>query len=126
MQTVQIVSIAGSFILLIGVIELVRRGKLKERYSLLWLFSVVVLLLFSIWRRLLDKVAGWFGIAYPPSLLFLVAFIFLLVIILHFSVIVSDLSEKNKTLAQDIALMKARLEEEEMEKGDNEREASKR
>jgi hypothetical protein len=119
MQTIQIVSIAGSIILLIGVIELVRRGKLKEKYSLLWLFSAVVLLIFSVWRGLLDKIAGWVGIAYPPSLLFLVAFIFLLVIILHFSVIVSDLSEKNKTLAQDIALMNARLDEEEKRREGN-------
>lgn len=84
---------------------------LKERYALLWLFSSVVILILSIWRKLLDKVAVWLGIVYPPSLLFLVAFLFLLLIILHFSVVVSNLSERNKVLAQDLALIRAKFDE---------------
>ncbi|MFQ5585923.1 MAG: DUF2304 domain-containing protein [Thermodesulfobacteriota bacterium] len=111
MQAVQVAAIAGNLLLLIAIIELIRRGMLKERYALLWLFSTVVILILSIWRRLIDKVALWFGIAYPPSLLFLVAFLFLLLILLHFSVVVSNLSERNKTLAQDLGLLRAKLDE---------------
>jgi len=111
MQAIQIVAIAGSIVLLITIVELIRRGMLKERYALLWLFSVVVIFVLAIWRTLLDRVALWFGIAYPPSLLFLVAFLFLLLITLHFSVVISNLSERNKTLAQTIALLKAELDE---------------
>ena len=111
MQAIQIVAIAGSIVLLITIVELIRRGMLKERYALLWLFSVVVIFVLAIWRSLLDRVAIWFGIAYPPSLLFLVAFLFLLLITLHFSVVISNLSERNKTLAQNLALLKAELDE---------------
>jgi len=111
MQAIQVVAIAGSIALLITIVELIRRGMLKERYALLWLFSVVVIFVLAIWRKLLDKVALWLGIAYPPSLLFLVAFLFLLLIILHFSVVISNLSERNKTLAQNLALLKAQLDE---------------
>ncbi|MCP3677887.1 MAG: DUF2304 domain-containing protein [Deltaproteobacteria bacterium] len=110
MQIIQIVSIGGSLLLLIAIVELIRRGMLKERYALLWLFSSVVILILSIWRKLLDRIAIWFGIAYPPSLLFLVAFLFLMLIILHFSVVVSNLSERNKVLAQDLALIRAKLD----------------
>jgi hypothetical protein len=111
MQLIQIISIGGSVLLLISVIELIRRSLLKERYAILWLFSVVIVLIFSIWQKLLDKVAGGLGVAYPPSLLFLVAFIFLLLITLHFSVVLSSLSKRNKTLSQKIAILDARMEE---------------
>lgn len=108
MQSVQIIAIIFSLSIFIGVIDLIRRRKLKEQYSILWLASSAILLLLSIWRELLHKVAYMAGVAYPPSLLFLIAFLFLLLIVLHFSVIISTLSENNKKLAQEIALLKAR------------------
>ncbi len=110
MQSIQIISIVFSLAVFFGVADLIRRSMLKEQYALLWLFSSVVLLLLSIWRNLLDKVAQVAGIAYPPSLLFLMAFIFLLLIVLHFSVVISKLSEKNKKLAQEMALLKAAMD----------------
>lgn len=110
MQSIQLISITFSLFVFLGVIDLIRRSMLKEQYSLLWLFSSVVLLVLSVWRGLLDKVAQIAGIAYPPSLLFLLAFIFLLLIVLHFSVVISNLSEKNKKLAQEMALLKATME----------------
>ncbi len=106
MDKIQIVAIIGSFFLIVFIIELIRRGRLKEKYSLIWIASGGTVLLFSLWRDLLDIVSRWFGIAYPPSLLFLVAFMFLLLIVLHFSIVISSLSERNKRLAQEIALMK--------------------
>ena len=109
MQSIQIISILFSLAVFFGVADLIRRSMLKEQYALLWLFSSVVLLLLSIWRSLLDKVAKMAGVAYPPSLLFLMAFIFLLLIVLHFSVVISRLSEKNKKLAQEIALIKLQI-----------------
>ncbi len=118
MQPIQIISICGSVGLLIGIIELIRRNLLKERYAILWLFSAVVILVLSIWKKLLDKIAGLIGVAYPPSLLFLVAFIFFLLILLHFSIVLSTLSEKNKILAQDLALLRTKLEGVDMGRGD--------
>ncbi|MDO8445575.1 MAG: DUF2304 domain-containing protein [Deltaproteobacteria bacterium] len=110
MQSVQVIAITFSLSILIAIVDLIRRGRLKEQYSLLWLASSGVLLFLSIWRGLLDKMAQLVGVAYPPSLLFLIAFIFLLLIVLHFSVIISSLSEKNKKLAQEIGLLKALIE----------------
>jgi len=63
------------------------------------------------WRGLLDTIALTVGVAYPPALLFFVAFLFLLLIVLHFSVIISSLSEKNKKLSQEIAILKTLFEE---------------
>jgi hypothetical protein len=111
MDIIKVLAITGSATLLFLVFELIRRGRLKERYALLWLFSGLVLLVLSLSRSLLEYLSGLVGIYYPPSLLFLIAFIFLLLITLHFSAVISGLSEKNKHLAQEIALLRQSLEE---------------
>jgi hypothetical protein len=111
LSQVQVVSVAGSLFLLLLILELVRRGKLAERYSLLWITTGAVLLLLSIWRGGLHLVAKALGIYYPPSALFLIGWIFVLLLILHFSVIVSRLSRRTRELAQTVALLTQTLEE---------------
>ena len=111
MQLVQILSIAVSLIILISVIEFIRRGAFKEKYALLWLLASIVLLTISIWRNLLHYLAKIFGFFYPPSFLFLLGLGFLLLITLHFTVVISRLSEKNKKLAQELGLMKDEMEQ---------------
>ena len=111
MDLLKISAVAGSGLLMVVVVELIRRGALKERYSLLWLLAGGVLLVLSLWRSMLDAVSLLIGIYYPPSFLFLLAFLFLLVITLHFSVVISGLSEKNKRLAQELALLRQEVHE---------------
>lgn len=111
MDLVKGLAIIGSATILLLVFELIRRGRLKERYSLLWLFSSIVMLILSLSRSLLEYLSRLIGIFYPPSLLFLIAFIFLLLITLHFSVVISGLTEKNKLLAQEIALIRQQIAE---------------
>lgn len=106
---IQIVTIFVAALLLVGVIDLVRRRRLLERYALLWLLSSVVLLGLAIWRGALDKIAEALGIAYPPNALFIVAFGFVLWLLLHFSVAISRLSDQSKILAQRLALLEERL-----------------
>jgi len=111
MQSIQFVAIIISLIILVVVVDLIRRGMLKEQYALLWIASAIVLMMLSVWRGLLDIIASILGVAYPPSFLFLVAFLFLLLIVLHFSVVISNISEKNKKLSQEVALLKTMFEE---------------
>jgi hypothetical protein len=109
MDLLKTLAIAATLLVLVVVVELIRRGRLKERYSLIWLFAGTVLLVLSSSRALLEFVSHQLGIYYPPSFLFLLAFLFLLLITLHFSVVISGLSEKNKRLAQEIALLRQEL-----------------
>lgn len=102
----QIVAVVGSLVLFGVVIDFIRRGLLKEKYSVLWLALCVVVMVLAVKRELLDAVALKLGVSYPPSLLFLVAFLFVLLILLHFSVVISILHEKNKILAQEITLLR--------------------
>jgi hypothetical protein len=111
MDILKVLSIVVSGSVLVLVIELIRRGRLKERYSLLWLFEGTVLLVLSSSRTLLEYISRLLGIFYAPSLLFLLAFLFLLLITLHFTVVISGLSEKNKRLAQELALLRQEMQD---------------
>ncbi|MEA2394416.1 MAG: hypothetical protein QOJ82_2307 [Solirubrobacteraceae bacterium] len=106
---IQIVAIVGAAFMLFGVLELVRRRRLLERYALLWLLSAVVLLGLAIWRDLLKTISDAIGVAYPPNALFFIAFAFILLLLLHFSVAVSRLSDQSKVLAQRLALLEERV-----------------
>src|SRR3954453_19737492 len=106
---IQVLIICVAAILLVGVIDLVRRRRLLERYALLWLLSSVVLLGLALWRGALDKIAAQLGVAYPPNALFIVAFGFVLWMLLHFSIAVSRLSDQSKSLAQRLALLEERI-----------------
>jgi hypothetical protein len=99
----QIVAIVASSTLVLIVFELLRRRRLIERYALLWLGSSLVLLLLSIWTGLLKIVSDAVGIVYPPNALFVIAFGFVLVLLLHFSLAISRLSGETKVLAQKVA-----------------------
>jgi hypothetical protein len=110
---IQLITILVAALLLVGVIELVRRRRLLERYALLWLLSSIVLLGLAIWRGALDKIAEQVGVAYPPNALFIVAFGFVLWMLLHFSVAVSRLSDQSKVLAQRLALLEERMRRQE-------------
>jgi hypothetical protein len=113
----QIFASGAALLLLVVVFELVRRKALLERYALLWLFSALVLLLLAVWRQLLSGVADAIGIYYPPSALFAVAFAFVLLLLLHFSLAVSRLTDQSKVLAQRQALLEERLREREHAEG---------
>jgi hypothetical protein len=101
-------SIAAAIFLLV-IFELIRSRRLQERYALLWLITGSVILLLSVWRDALRMVSQQIGIAYPPSALFIIGFLFILVVLLHYSTVISELSERNVRLAQDIALVEERL-----------------
>ena len=114
-MTPLVVSIAGAIasVVLLGVIiELIRSRRLRERYALLWLLTGVVLLVLSVWRDGLNTIAGWAGVTgYPPAVLFALGLLFVIVVLLHYSTVISRLSDQNTVLAQRVALLEAELEE---------------
>ncbi len=106
---VQLVSIAVSAVLLVAVIELVRRHRLTEEYSLIWIVCAVALLGLSLWRNLLDVAAIALGVHYPPALLLLVLTFFVVIVSLYFSVVVSRHRKEIERLVEEIALLDADL-----------------
>ncbi len=111
MPIFQVFSIIGSLIIILFLIELVRSRRLKESYSLLWFVIAFVFLLFSLWRDLLERVASLMGIDYAPAALFLILIIGLYMLSIHFSVVISRLSEKSKNSSQEIGLLNLKIKE---------------
>jgi hypothetical protein len=100
----QIIALVISLVWLLAIIELVRRKRLIGGYSLIWLLSGIALVIFALWEGLLDKITHIIGLVYPPSTFFALVIMFLVVILLDFSVKLSKISRQNKQLAQKIAL----------------------
>jgi hypothetical protein len=96
---------------LLMVLELVRRRRLKEQYSLLWLFTSFIILVLAVWRDLLEFLARLLRIAYAPSLLFIAGIAFSFALILHYSVIISRLSSQNTRLALEVGILHKELNE---------------
>lgn len=95
--------------LFITILELVRRRKFREELSLVWLLIGFGLILASFADIIIDPLAFRLGISYPPALVFVIVFFLFLLVLLYFSVVVSDLKSKNKELSQKIALMEFKL-----------------
>ncbi|HOJ11200.1 MAG TPA: DUF2304 domain-containing protein [Clostridiales bacterium] len=104
------ISIAFSVVFLIIVIELVRKNKLQERYSLLWILMSIVLLILSSTPVIINTIADWLEIKNPPSFLFLFGMVYLIIYNLHITTVVSKQSERITKLAQEIALLKEKNE----------------
>ena len=108
--TISIISALASLFLIGVVLELIRSRRLRERYALLWLVTGIVLTVLSAWRDGLNTIAGWFGVrSYPPAVLFAVGLLFILAVLLHYSTVISRLSDQNVLLAQRLALLEDEL-----------------
>jgi hypothetical protein len=105
---IQLVAILATLVLLLLVLELVRRRRLLERYALVWLGSALVLLALGVWKDLLATISNAIGISVPSNALFAIAFGFVLLLLLHFSISVSKLTDQSKVLAQRLALLEQR------------------
>lgn len=108
MSRVTLVSICASATLFLYILEMVRRRKLREEYSILWLFGSAIILVLSVKQEWLILLSNAVGVVYPPSFLFLVGILFILLILIHFSIAISKLHQMNKKMAQEIALLKNR------------------
>ena len=107
---VSIAASIASLVLLLVVFELIRGRRLKERYALLWIATGVVLLVLSAWRDGLNTIASWLGVGtYPPAILFAAATLFVIAVLLHYSTVLSKLTDENVLLAQRLALLEERV-----------------
>ncbi len=109
---VTIIGLILSVSALLFVLELVRRRRLREDYSLLWLGTALVLIALTAFRPLLDRFAMLLGVVtYPPAALFVVAILFVLFLLLHFSTVLTRLTRENREIAQQMAILRWELAE---------------
>jgi hypothetical protein len=107
---IQLVATIAALALFFIVFELVRRKRLMERYALLWLVCSIVLTALALWTDLLEQFSTAIGVQTPSNALFLVAFGFVLLLLLHFSLVISTLSDRSVVLAQQVGLLQQELD----------------
>jgi hypothetical protein len=105
----QVWVIVVSIVILVGIIDLVRRRKLREEYSFLWLVMAFGLLVLAIFPNILSTLSHIAGISLPVNTLFVVGLLFVILICLYFSLRISSLTNQVKNLTQEVALLEARL-----------------
>ena len=108
---VQILAIAASVVLLLVVLELVRRRRLVEEYSLLWVVAALALIGVSLRRDILDSTARWLNVHYPPAVLVLLLIFIVFVASLCFSVILSRQQQQIERLIDETAILSAEIRE---------------
>ena len=111
MERVQVIAIIVSLIFLAYVLWKIKQGKLREEYAFIWILSNIALIGLSFWRNALEVFARMFGVYAPLNLVFAGAIFAVLIYLLHLSLTVSKLQHQNKTLAQDIALLRQKTEQ---------------
>ena len=108
---VQIVALIASVGLLLVVLELVRRRRLVEEYSLLWVLAALALIGVSLRRDAIDAAAAWLNVHYPPALLVLLLILIVFVASLCFSVILSRQQQQIERLIDDTSILAAEIRE---------------
>ncbi len=111
LSRIQLFAFIGSVFLIILLLELIRRNYLKERYSLLWLVTGGVFLVLSLIINSLSPITRFLGFQVVSNALLFAGMIFLIIIALGMSITISRLAEKNKRLAQEMALLKKKIED---------------
>jgi hypothetical protein len=101
---IRLIAIVGAVAILFVIIELVRRRKLKEEYSLLWVVTAALLVVLASWSSLLAKLTHLIGGTLPSSTLFFFGLIFVFALVLHFSVRISILERRVTALVQELGL----------------------
>ncbi len=101
----RIIAVGGSLAMLLLVVELVRRRRLKEEYSVLWIATALILLVLSSWYGLLLAITDAIGAVLPTSTLFFAGLMFVIALLLHFSVRVSQLERTVTTLVQELGIL---------------------
>ncbi len=109
---IQILSIIGSLLFMFFIFRLIVKGRLREEYSIIWIICTLILLVFAFWRNGLDLIAKMLGVYYAPALIFLGAIFAIILFLVHLSVVNSKLQKQIKDLAQEHAILKAKIEDE--------------
>ena len=104
-------AIIFSIIFIIFILNLVRKNKLDEKYSILWIIFGCIILAVSIFPGIITRIAQVFDIYYPPSLLFLIGFLIMGTYIVHITMVITKQNKMIVKLTQELAIIKEKSEE---------------
>lgn len=108
---VQIFFIGIVLVFLFFIIHLLKTKKLNLKYTLLWIFATIILLVVSIFPQIMYEISSVVGIKTPINVALVLAGIFVILIIISITSIVSELNRKLRSLIQEVSLLKKELQE---------------
>ena len=106
---IQVIAITCNLLLFYFVINLVRKKRIRVEYALLWILFCIVFLVFSFWRNGLEVLASWLGIYYAPMAFLLILILGIISILIHYSVVISRLSDQNRSLIQELGIIRTEI-----------------
>ena len=109
MTTITVVAVVVAVITLATLFRVLRSGHLREKYAVLWILVGLTIVVVGLWPGLLGILSTWLGVQVPSNLLFFLAIVLLLGVSLHLSLAVSRLEDEARTLAEEVALLWARI-----------------
>ncbi|MGK0740680.1 DUF2304 domain-containing protein [Leucobacter sp. Z1108] len=104
-----LLGIGAALLVIITVVEMLRRGRLRERHTLWWIIAGVLGLVAGVFPSLLDGIADALGVAIPVNLVFFVGIVVLFLVCLQQSSELTRLEERSRTLAENVALLESRI-----------------
>jgi hypothetical protein len=107
---IELVAVLAILFFIMIIIRLILKGRLRAEYSFIWIAMGAIFLVFSLWRESLDLLAAFFGVFYAPSLIFIFFFFMIFIFLIHLSAVNSKQHEQIKKLAQEISLLKQKIE----------------
>ena len=105
-----ILVIIATVITALFILRLVRAHQLRSKYALLWLVIGLMLLILAAVPSVLNTFSEWLGVLYSPTLFLLLAVGFLFLVVVHYSWELSRLENRTRTLAEELALLRTRLD----------------
>lgn len=109
LDNIQWLMILVSLTLIGFIVHLIRRQRLYERYAIIWLFVSLGMLFFSVFRLEINRIADWFGVYYPPSLILAFVVVALVLVGLHFSLVLTRVKRDQSRLVQELALLQEKV-----------------
>ncbi len=109
MSFIQYISIGTTLAFLFIVFRLVAKKQLREEFSIIWVLCAVCLNIVAFWRDSIEVMADFFGVYYPPSVLYIALFLLIIIYCLHLSILLSRQRHQIKNLTQEIALLNERM-----------------
>jgi len=123
LQAAMLIAIGIYFLV---VFQLLKRKNLNLKYTLLWLFSGIIMLALAVFPQILSWLAALVGVYSPTNALFAFMFFCVIIILMSLTAIVSKLNEKSKRVIQALALMEKRIRDLEEQEGMRQKCFSKR
>jgi hypothetical protein len=106
-----VLGLAGSLTTLALLFEMLRRRQLREKYAVFWAIVALFTLVVAAFPPVLFRLSTLVGVAVPANLLFFVASMVLFVVSLQHSHELGRMEERTRTLAEEVALLRMRIED---------------